>query len=283
MSPKELAEAIGVSESSLRRWVDSGAIATTRTVGGHRRISLPEAVRFIRESGMAVVRPELLGLEEPARAAAPADTAERLFDAMKAGDGEGARRQLMSLYLQGKSIAEICDGPIRLAMEKIGELWQHGTDGILIEHYAVDICLQILGQFRQMVGQPAADAPLAMGGAPEGDPYLLPSTMAAVVLGEAGYRPMNYGPNLPVELLARSAARRQPKLVWLSMSVSGENSKLGKSVDALSRTLAKGGTRLVVGGRHARDLRVPRGADLCIVQSMVELAALGKGLLMAKP
>ncbi|HEX9106572.1 MAG TPA: MerR family DNA-binding transcriptional regulator, partial [Longimicrobiales bacterium] len=48
LSPRELAEAVGVSESSLKRWADRGVLAVERTAGGHRRIPLGEAVRFIR-------------------------------------------------------------------------------------------------------------------------------------------------------------------------------------------------------------------------------------------
>ena len=64
LSPKELGSAIGVSESSLKRWADDGRLRVARTAGGHRRIELREAVRFIRASGFTVQRPELLGLAE---------------------------------------------------------------------------------------------------------------------------------------------------------------------------------------------------------------------------
>src|SRR5215204_6409591 len=72
LTTKDLAEAIGASESSLRRWTDSGAIKTARTPGGHRRIPRGEAIRFIRETRATVVRPEILGLagwEESSEAA----------------------------------------------------------------------------------------------------------------------------------------------------------------------------------------------------------------------
>src|SRR5688500_324070 len=64
LTPKELADAIGASESSLRRWVDRGRLPVSRTAGGHRRIPLATAIRFIRETGATVVRPELLGFDE---------------------------------------------------------------------------------------------------------------------------------------------------------------------------------------------------------------------------
>ena len=46
----------------MRRWTNDGVIRTSRTAGGHRRIAVSEAIRFIRESGTVVVRPDVLGL-----------------------------------------------------------------------------------------------------------------------------------------------------------------------------------------------------------------------------
>src|SRR3954470_5354840 len=95
LTTKEFAEAIGASESSLRRWTNSGAIRTSRTVGGHRRIPLSEAIRFIRETGATIVRPDLLGFPDAdanaaasAAAATPAsDQAEEaLYKALLDGD-----------------------------------------------------------------------------------------------------------------------------------------------------------------------------------------------------
>ncbi|MEM9791075.1 MAG: MerR family DNA-binding transcriptional regulator [Planctomycetota bacterium] len=62
LSPKEVALAIGVSESSLKRWADAGRIRVRRTAGGHRRIAIQEAIRFARYYGFPVVRPDILYL-----------------------------------------------------------------------------------------------------------------------------------------------------------------------------------------------------------------------------
>src|SRR3954454_9469853 len=90
LTPKELADVIGASESSLRRWVDAGSIRMSRTAGGYRRIPLAEVIRFIRESGATVVRPDLLGLEDVARAAEAGEPGgaddQKLFEALAAGE-----------------------------------------------------------------------------------------------------------------------------------------------------------------------------------------------------
>ena len=44
LSPKTLADALGTSESSVRRWCDAGKMAAIRTAGGHRRIARAEAM-----------------------------------------------------------------------------------------------------------------------------------------------------------------------------------------------------------------------------------------------
>src|SRR4051812_21827012 len=64
LSPRELAGALGMSESSLKRWIDAGRIRATRTEGGHRRIALADALAFVRETGTPVVHPELLAMGE---------------------------------------------------------------------------------------------------------------------------------------------------------------------------------------------------------------------------
>lgn len=61
LGPRQLGQALGVSESSVKRWADQGEIVTHRTSGGHRRIALAEAIRFIRESGLPVVDPAFSG------------------------------------------------------------------------------------------------------------------------------------------------------------------------------------------------------------------------------
>src|SRR5260221_14719652 len=62
VSPKQVARAIGVSESTLKRWCDQGLIPTVRTIGGHRRLLVGAVIRFLQKSQRVLVAPQLLGL-----------------------------------------------------------------------------------------------------------------------------------------------------------------------------------------------------------------------------
>jgi len=283
LTSKELAEAIGSSESSMRRWTNSGAIRTARTVGGHRRIALSEAIRFVRESGMTVVRPDLLGLPETpsTQSGEPLggrSLAQQMYTALHSGDALAAKGCAVALYLGGMSVAGICDGAIRLAMERIGELWENDVRGILVEHRATSICIGVLGVLRQMIAAPAANAPLALGGAPEGDLYLLPSTMVSVVLAEAGCREMNFGPQTPLELLATAARENQANMVWLSLTAAGDRAKLQRSVKELGEELLPLNAKLLVGGTRVEGLGIRCAGNVHVIKTLTELAAFARGV-----
>ena len=205
LSTRELADALGVSESSLKRWVDSGKISASRTEGGHRRIQLSEAMRFIREMRAPLARPELLDLPEVALARARGE--DRLAGSLRDGDSVGARGWLMARYVEGAKIAELADGPIRDAMAGLGELWHHDEDGVFVEHRGTDVCLQAVAQLRNMIAAVPATAPIALGGSPADDPYLLSTQLAAMVVTEAGMRAVNLGPDTPVSAFARAGSR----------------------------------------------------------------------------
>src|SRR3954454_12934394 len=160
LTPKELADAIGASESSLRRWVDGGDIRMTRTAGGHRRIPLAEAVRVVRKIGATVVRPDLLGLGDLGGSGADAQfpgksDEEKLYETLRAGERNTAIGLVVSWYLAGRSLPGLVDGPVRRAMHRLGELWRHDERGILVEHRATAVCVEAVATLRGLL--PPAD------------------------------------------------------------------------------------------------------------------------------
>lgn len=64
VSPTEAAELLGVSESSVRRWIDAGLMKAYRTIGNHRRVEMEELRRFASERGLPFM--EQAAPKEPA-------------------------------------------------------------------------------------------------------------------------------------------------------------------------------------------------------------------------
>ncbi len=92
ISPNQAARAMGVSESSLKRWCDQGLIKLVRTAGGHRKLSRADVLRFIRERDQPLASPEVLGLP------AVSPLAELGLKLRPAATGRGAaeRRRVLS-------------------------------------------------------------------------------------------------------------------------------------------------------------------------------------------
>ena len=301
LSPKELAEAVGVSESSLKRWVDAGRLRAERTPGGHRRITVQEAVRFARQSQLPLVRPELLGLtdlsasrELGSRAGATDEdhhADDLLFDALRDGRDVLVRGLIGQWYLDGTDVAAIFDGPLRQALHRVGEIWQHDPAGVFLEHRAADIAMQAINQLRTLIRPDAgehpaapppspspAPTPVAVGGAPSGDPYLIPSLMAACVLADAGFEAMNLGPDTPIASMKTAADHQQAQLVWLSCSATKTALPDAKPLNDLANHLAARQTPLIVGGRTVPNFGATRPTNLHVCHSMAELAAFARGL-----
>ena len=276
----QLADAIGVSDSSVKRWIDAGRIAASRTAGGHRRVPVEEAVRYIRSSGAEVVRPGRLGLVAGEPNLSPGDFDDALHAHLIAGRAAEASGLLEMRFLAGASVAEIADGPLRRAMVRVGERWRRHPAGIFEEHRATEIAVSAMIRLRALLA-PAPDAPVAIGGAPSGDPYVLPSLAAAATLEDAGMRSVNLGPGTPLETIAIGAASLRPTLVWLSASVAGNPRALGRRILGLAEEARGLGAVLVVGGASLDRLALSPAAALHAGRSMTELRALARGLLLA--
>jgi len=295
LSPREVGEAIGVSKSSMKRWVDEGKIRAPKTAGGHRRISLEEVIRFLRETGMPLKNPSAIGLTDVAAAKQAfdgldaSDRRRAVVDALKEGHAACFRGYLLSRFLEGQSVAELCDGPVTHGLYEIGELWRHNLGGIVVEHRATDICIEALNHLRAMLPPPEPDAPVAIGGAGPDDPYILPSLMASLVLMSLGWRAVNLGANTPLDALALAAEETGAQLVWLSLSVIPDNPenqastrhaethhRLERQIRTLVDRLATLPARLVLGGRGAPAVfRADALKPVTLARGMADLAEIG--------
>ncbi|MCA9004695.1 MAG: helix-turn-helix domain-containing protein [Planctomycetaceae bacterium] len=220
LTPKQVSRAIQVSESSVKRWCDKGVIPTQYTAGGHRRIAFSELIEFLRTSKYQLIRPEVLGLPSTTgqtvwvidRAAA------QITEALLAGDEEQCRQIILDLYLAEHCISSICDLVLARAFNNIGDRWECGEAEVYQERHGCEVSLRILHELRTLIPPPPSDAPVAIGGTPEGDQYSLATTMVELVLRDSKWNAVSLGTNLPFATLRAAMLQHRPRIFWLSVS-----------------------------------------------------------------
>jgi methanogenic corrinoid protein MtbC1 len=103
-------------------------------------------------------------------------------------------------------------------MHDIGDRWDCEEAEIYQERRATMLCLRLLSELRSSIPAPAEGKPSALGGTPECDAYLIPTTMAEIVLRQNGWRAQSLGSRLPFPTLVAAIREVRPRLFWLSVS-----------------------------------------------------------------
>lgn len=250
VSPKQVSRAIGVSESSLKRWCDQGLLQTVRTAGGHRKIEVSEVVRFIRDRNLALRAPEVLDLPPVSERAELGLVRGQslLTSALLAGNELLVRQIIFDLYLAKHPVCVICDEVLAVAFREIGERWACQEADPFQERRGCEIAVRVMFDLRRCQ-RPPEPALNAIGGTIEGDQYSIPSTMAELVLRDAGWNAVSLGTSLPFSSLIRAVVETRPRLFWLSVSYIPPSIDFIKEFARLSQACMESGAALVVGGR----------------------------------
>lgn len=294
-SPKQAAQALGVSESSVKRWCDLGAVPVLRTAGGHRRIPRKSLEELLAQGGdltnilKSVGEPDVESRDEDdaetasARSAAePANGSTEEFriefrDALRIGLENRCRQILHAVIESGFSCAAAADFLITHAMHSFGNLWEHGELAIYQERRACGICLGLLHEMRRTISI-AKDAPVAIGGALRGDSYQIPTQLIELALCEAGWNATSLGCNLPVHTFLEAVRDYKPRLLWISLSsVEGEDTLVQEFNDMASSLSPE--TALIIGGRAASDSLRPRLRYTAHCDNMANLTELAGKLI----
>ncbi len=263
VSPKQVALALGVSEASVKRWCDQGLMSPARTAGGHRRIEVHDVVHFARARGNPLMRADVLGLPSVSNGGdlSAARAVQETFETLQGGDETRLLQLVLNLYLNRWSALDIVERVLTPAWTKIGADWENGTVQIYEERRGIELTLAVLRDLIHVLPPHAADAPIALGATLSGESYSLPMAFGTVVLREAGIAAENFGMGLPADAICGAILKRQPRIVWLSVSTPGIATE--DMLTLIARTSKTVGARFVLGGRALNANLAPKGAHTC--------------------
>lgn len=257
LTTRQVADALNVSESSVKRWCDQGAIPTIRTVGGHRRIPSDGFRQFLEKTKRSILSPQVP--EEPTDVAAnqPRNFAAEFEQSLVDGNESACRDVLTHYFNSCKTFATLADDLIAPTFQRLGEKWSCGEVEIFQERRGCEMCQRVLHQFLRSLPPESAYAPVAVGGTPHGDNYSLSNQLSELVLRECQWKTINLGSNLPLSTIALAAQKYGAQLVWLSVShLADEASFVGEFVKFRQQLPAH--AHIVLGGRALHDQLRPQ-------------------------
>jgi excisionase family DNA binding protein len=273
LTTRQLARLWHVSEATIKRWADAGHLNFIRTVGGHRRFTHEEVARFQNERGLAATATATPPLRAARTAAKKtradgarerldgefrADDASLFFAAVMSCDERAATALLVEAYLDGKPLAEIFDGTVAPAMQRVGEFWRCGDLTVADEHLATRAATCAVETLGISVKRRYAGAGVALCCGIEMELHSLAVVGLQVVLEGAGWRARNLGGNTPFFALADATRRLQPALVCISSTVNTDMERAAREYAQFQEAAREAGARVVLGGEGFRDEDVRR-------------------------
>jgi excisionase family DNA binding protein len=255
LSTPQAALALGVSVSTVKRWVDEGVLPAHRTAGGHRKLLRAEVLALARQGDLP--RGDLTALSRLSTKDLAVDLEVAGADLVKALlDGQGAEVSaiIRRVYGSGVAVEALADRLIAPALATVGHEWEVGRIDVWQEHRGTQLCAAALYDLKNKLETRAErNRPVAVGAAPEGDPYLLPTLLAQYVLLDAGWEAVNLGPNTPLSSLREAIRKLRPRLLWLSVTFLKNDSAFLGAFKDLYRVAERQGVAVAVGGQALKQ------------------------------
>lgn len=251
LTTKKAARILGVSEASIKRWVDRGQIGASKTPGGHRRLSEEALIEFARSNQYTMARPELLstGFADPVVSLPLEQAHDAILEALHGQDKSSLLEMLAGWMREGRPLYQIFDTLAAPVFEQIGCQWEQNEIDISQERSACTLFLQVILELAAQFKPTIKKDLLAIGGALSGDWYSLPVAMVDLTLKEQGWKSLCLGSHLPAESMVKAIERRKPQLFWISVSHIANVETFLKDHRLLADACARNHTFMVLGGQ----------------------------------
>ncbi|MEZ6047376.1 MAG: helix-turn-helix domain-containing protein [Planctomycetaceae bacterium] len=249
LTPKQLARAIGVSESSVKRWCDAGLIENSLTSGGHRRLLLDSVQEFLKANNHQVLDPGIfelnfsIGKSDQSLVRGRRDFVEALING-----SETQLRQILRNYLAaGHSAAVVFDQILFPARTELrARIARHELEPHL-DRFGTEICLRLVQELQSELELHDQAVPLALVAGLDGATDSLRLNAMEYLLCQQGWNAHSLGAMLPFQQLEVAIQTQKPLLLYLDVEEIRNQDAFLKALEHLEQVAEKLNVRLIVG------------------------------------
>lgn len=278
-SPAEVSQALGVSVTTVKRWVDAGVLSAHKTAGGHRKILRADVLRVVHEGNFPRLDLSRLNGATSLDKGNAEKPWQSLFGALQAGDIVRTRSVIHGAYAAGMAIEELGDAVIAPAMAQVGFEWEHGRIDVMHEHRSTLLCTAVLHELKPALESTAEkDLPLAAGGNLEGDHSQLASLLVQMVLLDAGWEAVNLGPHTPLTSFRLALRELEPRMMWLSANYLPDSPTFFEEFHGFFKEAEEAGVAVAIGGRAVHGSARKRMPHTFYGDTLTQLAVFARTL-----
>lgn len=225
MSTGDVAEVLGVSEATVKRWADAGTLTCIRTPGGHRKFRLRDiAMHLASRRGPSDV---------PAEPTEEDRQVEELVSSLLVGDTEKVMGAIATARLQRSSFAAIADTLLYPAVIKVGQACTAGRCETFHQHIAFNTLIDVCSRQRQALRVPGNVRGRMIAAPMPGEPNDLLARFSTLVAVESGLDGYLLGPGLSPTSVSRAAEDLGASWVVLSGGTTELAPGLAQYVEAV--------------------------------------------------
>lgn len=256
LSTVDVARLFNVTETTVKRWADVGALQCHKTPGGHRKFPIRNVIEFAERNKFEPVG--VLALPEKDALCTSIEMAilSRDFPTLvhafveKALSPDPTDLYVFLSYLYEHRIAlwEIHDLILSAGMAEIGMRWERGAIGIHQEHRATYETLDAMTRLQSEIFMKPANGRSVVLACPGEELHEVGLRSAANIFEAEGWATHYIGAGTPVDQVIAAVADLRPSLLALSMTYQKDPCKSLAELQRVSDEVHTMGIPTIVGG-----------------------------------
>lgn len=273
-SSKQVAKLLGVNESSVKRWADSGMLGCYKTPGGHRKFKKSDIMLFSVKFSYELKRNTFSDQYT--------DTFQgKVFNFDKINtvflkklftcSDEELLDYIYSLHITGLSITEFYDSVLGKTMLMVGEMWKKKKITIEQEHILTSKMTKAIIKLHGKLESKLKNGLTAFCGCLEKELHELPLLSVNNALQYNGWNTVYAGVNLPVKSFISGIETYKPDLVCLSATIIEDKSRFEKGTKKIYDASKAVGANFIIGGSAADEFSYVKHVCDASVSSIKEL------------